>query len=226
MTSTKFDVEKFTGQNDFGLWKVRMESLLAQQGLEDVLVEEKGKLEGELKDQRKKMSNKAKGAIFLCLGDKVLREVAKEETALAVWTKLESLYQTKSVANRLYLKQRLYTYKFSEDRSAIEQLDEFNKAIDDLECIGVKVDKEDRAIHLLNALPASYDNLKKAMIYGRESTISLEEVQTAIKSEEIQKNSEGKRITEDMGLAIKAKWSKNFKKQPTKKVTFNLTIFL
>ncbi|GKD51964.1 hypothetical protein Tco_1280940 [Tanacetum coccineum] len=33
MTGTKFDIEKFDGMNDFGLWQVRMKALLEQQGL-------------------------------------------------------------------------------------------------------------------------------------------------------------------------------------------------
>ncbi|GJT99480.1 hypothetical protein Tco_1109819 [Tanacetum coccineum] len=33
MTGTKFDIGKFDGMNDFGLWQVRMKALLEQQGL-------------------------------------------------------------------------------------------------------------------------------------------------------------------------------------------------
>lgn len=33
MGSTKFDVEKFICNNDFGLWRVKMRALLVQQGL-------------------------------------------------------------------------------------------------------------------------------------------------------------------------------------------------
>ena len=52
------------------------------------------------------MLEKAHSSIILCLGDKVLREVSKEESAMAVWLKLESLYILKSLVNCLYLKQR------------------------------------------------------------------------------------------------------------------------
>ena len=52
------------------------------------------------------MLENAYNAIILYLGDKVHREVSNEESAMAVWLKLESLYITKSLANRLYLKQR------------------------------------------------------------------------------------------------------------------------
>ncbi|MCH84948.1 ubiquitin-protein ligase [Trifolium medium] len=38
------------------------------------------------------MNDKALSAIILCLEDKVLREVARETTAVAMWNKLDSLY--------------------------------------------------------------------------------------------------------------------------------------
>ena len=33
MGSTKFEIEKFNGKNDFGLWRLKMRALLVQQGL-------------------------------------------------------------------------------------------------------------------------------------------------------------------------------------------------
>ena len=37
MTNTKFEVEKFTGKNNFALWKLKVRDLLVQQGLHKVL---------------------------------------------------------------------------------------------------------------------------------------------------------------------------------------------
>jgi len=78
---SKWDIEKFTGDNDFGLWKVKMEVVLIQQKCEKTL-----KGEGTLsitmsRAEKTEMVDKARSAIVLCLGDKVLREVAKEPTA-------------------------------------------------------------------------------------------------------------------------------------------------
>ena len=53
---------------------------------------------------------------------------------------------TKLLANRSYMKQRLYSYRFMEERGISEQLEEFNKTIDDLENIDVKMDEEDKTI--------------------------------------------------------------------------------
>ncbi|GJY55930.1 zinc finger, CCHC-type containing protein [Tanacetum coccineum] len=59
------------------------------------------------------LMKKAYSTLIICLGDHVLREVTKETTAAGIWTKLTSLYITKSLANRLYLKKKLYTYYMS-----------------------------------------------------------------------------------------------------------------
>ena len=102
---TKWDIEKFSGNNDFGLWKVKMEAILIQQKCVEVLKGE-AKMAATLSQAEKtEMIDKARSAIILCLGDKVLREVTREKTAEDMWTKLESLYMTKSLAHRLCLKQ-------------------------------------------------------------------------------------------------------------------------
>ncbi|KAL8466761.1 hypothetical protein ACS0TY_035710 [Phlomoides rotata] len=109
MVITRFDIEKFYGKTDFGLWRIKMKALLVHQGLADALKDDSSSDEEESSSvavERVKMMEKAHSAIILCLGDKVLREVSKESTAKGVWDKLESLYMVKTLANRLYMKQK------------------------------------------------------------------------------------------------------------------------
>ncbi|KEH16640.1 hypothetical protein MTR_0127s0030 [Medicago truncatula] len=71
---SKWDIEKFTGDNDFGLWKVKMEAVLIQQKCEKTLKGE-GSLPVTMSQAEKtEMVDKARSAVVLCLGDKVLRE--------------------------------------------------------------------------------------------------------------------------------------------------------
>jgi len=119
---SKWDIEKFTGDDDFGLWKVKMEAVSIQQKCEKTL-----KGEGALpvtmsRAENTKMVDKAKSVIVLCLGDKVLREVAKEPTATSMWSKFEYLYMTKSLPHRQFLKQQLYSFKMVESKAIMEQL--------------------------------------------------------------------------------------------------------
>lgn len=137
MTVAKFDIEKFNGKNNFGLWRLKIRALLVQQGYEAALAGEKN-LPLTLSDK-----DKIHSTLILCLADRILREVSKEKSAAAIWVKLESLYMTKSLANRLHLKQKLYTFKMQPNCSMEDHLVEFNKIILDLENIETKIKDED-----------------------------------------------------------------------------------
>ena len=97
---SKWDIKKFTGSNDFGLWKVKMQAVLTQQKCVETLKGESAMLASLTQAKKREMIEKAKSAIVLCLGDKVLKEVAMEATTTSIWAKLESLYMTKSLAHR------------------------------------------------------------------------------------------------------------------------------
>lgn len=90
MSTAKYEIEKFSGKNDFALWRIKMRALLIQPGLADALQGDKGFSDKISDTQKKEIMGKAHSAIILCLTDKVLREVAKETTAAGVWTKLSS----------------------------------------------------------------------------------------------------------------------------------------
>ncbi|KZV25383.1 Cc-nbs-lrr resistance protein [Dorcoceras hygrometricum] len=122
-------------------------------------------------------------SITLHLDDKVLREVASETTAAGIWLRLEQLYMTKTLQDRIYLKGKFFGYKMSEQKTVRDNLDEFNKLILDLETIGVKLEEEYKAIILLNSLPKSYATFVETLKYSRES-LSLDDVQKALKSKE------------------------------------------
>ncbi|WVY98367.1 hypothetical protein V8G54_030518 [Vigna mungo] len=213
--ATKFDVEKFNGTNDFGLWKIKMQAILIQQGCDEALKGE-SKMSGTMtQEEKKKMGDKARSAIILCLGDKVLREVAKEKTAAEIWVKLESLYMTRSLAHRLCLKQQLFSFKMSESRTIEEQIAEFSKIVDDLENIGVKLEDEDKAVILLNALPKTFEHFRDALLYGKDQVITLEEVLTSIRTKEFQKLQDSKTTEEGASglIAVKGKGKKQSGKE-------------
>ena len=50
------------------------------------------------------LEEKAHSTIMSCLADDVITEVSDEETDAGLWLKLESLYMTKSLTNKLLLK--------------------------------------------------------------------------------------------------------------------------
>ncbi|GJS36413.1 zinc finger, CCHC-type containing protein [Tanacetum coccineum] len=101
----------------------------------------------------------------------VLREITKETTAAGIWKKLETLYMTKSLANRLYLKKKLYTFQMHPDTA---------------------ISDEDQALLLLlTSLPSSYDNFVETLLYGRD-TLKLEDVLATLNFRELQKMTKAK----------------------------------
>ncbi|GJR40446.1 retrotransposon protein, putative, ty1-copia subclass [Tanacetum coccineum] len=165
-----------------------MRALLIQHGCEAALEV----LPEDMKAQAKtELNKKAHSVVILCLGNKVLREVTGETTAAGVWSKLETLYMTKSLANKLYLKKKLYTFYMPAGRKISEHIDEFNKIVLDLANIEVKFEDEDLALLLLTSLPASYEHFVDTLLYGREA-LTLEDVMATLNSKEIKERSKAK----------------------------------
>ena len=59
---------------------------------------------------------KALSKIYLSLSNEVLRKVAKQTAVADLWLKLDSLYITKSMTNRLLLKSRLYDLSLADSK--------------------------------------------------------------------------------------------------------------
>ena len=59
-------------------------------------------------EEWKKLDRKAKSTIRLGVSDSVLLTVSREAMTKALWDKLGTLYQSKSLVNKLFLQKKLY----------------------------------------------------------------------------------------------------------------------
>ena len=66
------------------------------------------------------------------LANNVLRQVDDQDTTSKVWLKLEQLYMTKSLPNKICLKEKLFCFKMDPSKGLEENLDDFNKIKIDL----------------------------------------------------------------------------------------------
>ena len=174
-------IDKFTGRNSFSLWQIKMKALLKQQGLCAPLSGKKVEpdtIEMEVTEE------KAYSTILLCLADEIIITVSGVDAAADLWSKLESLYMTKSLTKKLLLKQRLFALRMQEGTQLQDHLDSLNSILLDLRNIDVKVEDEDAALILLVSLPNSYENFVQSFI-GSKDTVSLEEVRSALHSREL-----------------------------------------
>jgi hypothetical protein len=74
----------------------------------------------------KELEAKAVAAIRLCLGDDVMYYVMDEESSAAVLLKLEGRFMSKSLGNKLYLKQQLYDLKMAEGSDLSQHINVFD----------------------------------------------------------------------------------------------------
>ncbi|GJU66318.1 hypothetical protein Tco_1252577 [Tanacetum coccineum] len=120
------------------------------------------------------LNKKAKSAVILCLGNKVLREVTGETTAVMVWSKLVTLYMKKSLANKLYLKKKLYTFYMPAGQKISKHIDEFNKIVLDLANIESRRKQRSKSLggRLKCYICQSEDHLKRNCLKnnGKKST--------------------------------------------------------
>ena len=86
------------------------------------------------------MNLKAACTIKLCLAQEVVYNVMDEKMTTRLWSRLEMLYMTKSLSNKLYLKKQLYGLGMKEGTTVLEYLNFFNKVINELLIVDVKFD--------------------------------------------------------------------------------------
>ena len=146
--------------------------------------------------------------IRLCLRDDVMYHVMDEKSLAAVWLKLESRYMSKPLMNKLYLKQRLYSLKMTEDTNLSQHIKMFNQVIDDLKRVDVKFEDENKVLMLLNSLSTSptYENLVTTLTRGKE-TLELEDVTGALlpshqRKKNINENSKGEELVIRVTMSV------------------------
>ena len=96
---------------------------------------------------------------------------------------------TKNLSNKLYLKKQLYGLRMKEGTSVLEHLNFFNKVINELLAVDVKIDEEDKALILLSSLSQSYDRIVTTMFYGKK-TLILDVMSTLLSNENRKKQNQ------------------------------------
>jgi len=115
----KFEVEKFNGKSNFLLWKMKVTSLLVKEGTHKALLGINKKPSKMEDDEWNNIDFHAKTTIILCLSNEVLYNEMNEEITACLWCRLESLYMTKSLSNKLFMKKQLYSLQMKEYTSIL-----------------------------------------------------------------------------------------------------------
>eukprot|EP00253_Pinus_taeda_P036710 PITA_36710 len=156
-SSGKIEIKKFNGQS-FELWKLKMEDLLVDKD-QWIMVDPGTKPAGVSNEEWEKLDRKAKSTIRLCVSDSVLLNVSGEATVKALWDKLGTLYRSKSLVNKLFLRKKMYNLRMKDGDSVREHLNVFNTMVRQLSSVDIKISDDGKCISLLCSLPYSWDSL-------------------------------------------------------------------
>jgi hypothetical protein len=142
---------------------------------------------GTSTDDWKKLDQKVKLTIRLCLSNSVLLNVSKEATTKDLWDKLGKLYQSKSLVNKLFLRKNLYNLRMRDGDLVADHLNTFNTVVSQLVSVEIKIVYEDKCISLLCSLLNSWNNLVVA-IGSNTNALKFDEVVSSLLSEEMRQN--------------------------------------
>ena len=109
----------------------------------------------------------------MSLSDSVLLNVSGEDSAVKLWEKLGSLYQSKSLVNKLFLQKKLFHLRMDENDSVTENLNFCNILVSQITSVGIKMTEEDKCITLFCSLSDSWDNLIVAIGSSSQATLKI-----------------------------------------------------
>ncbi|KAL0349826.1 UNVERIFIED_CONTAM: Retrovirus-related Pol polyprotein from transposon TNT 1-94 [Sesamum radiatum] len=139
MAGAKFEVVKFDGTGNFGLWQTRVKDLLAQQMIPKALRPQKS---ASIDDEDwEELHKRAAGTIRLCLADEIMYHVMNLKSPS----------------------------EMQEGSNLAQHVNVFNQIITDLARLDVNIEDEDRAMILLCSLPFSYEHPVTTLTYGKET---------------------------------------------------------
>jgi hypothetical protein len=168
-------IEKFSGHN-FHLWKFKMQMLLEERDLWDIVTGEESEpesKEGKAHQAWCKRSRKALATLCLNLADNQLSHIRSAKTPQEAWKKLGDIHETKSLVNRLFLRRQFFTAKMEDDEGMLLYITRVKTMAEKLEDMGAGVKEEDIVMTVLSGLPEDYNGLILAL-ESRSDTLNLE----------------------------------------------------
>ena len=101
--------------------------------------------------------------ILLSIEPSLLYLIGEPEDPAVVREKLANQFQKRTLANKLELRGKLFSWRLKDDESVQEHIKAMTEIFNGLSVTGDPVAEEDRAVHLLASLPDSYHMLVAAL---------------------------------------------------------------
>ena len=89
------------------------------------------------------------------MDDSQLPLVRSATSAYDAWSRLEVLYEKKSLANKLFLRRRFFTTMMDVGDDMLEHINKLKTLVEQLDAVGAPVSEDDLVITLLGSLSES-----------------------------------------------------------------------
>lgn len=184
----KVTITKLNNENYF-IWKYKMELLLIKEGLWDTLnlvkptLKTDGSNAGEISTWQT-MDDKARALIGLLVEDSQLCLIRKETTAKATWDALKNYHEKGTLSNKVSLMRRICSLKMDEEGNMESHISELTNLFQRLTDLGEEQLSDSWTVAmLLSSLPRSYDTLVTALETRPEKDLTISLVQSKLISE-------------------------------------------
>ena len=203
--STGVSIERLDGTN-YHVWKFKMQLILEDKELFGVIDGSDAKPErADAVADWVKRDKKARVTICLALTDSVLATVRSCETAVSVWEKLASVFESKSLVNRLFTRRKLLTMKMSEGDALSTHINTLKTLAEQLAAIGAQISEEDLVMTLLMSLPASYEHFITALESVSENELTYDYVVAKLLNFDLRKKENGAPSSGESALVMQQK---------------------
>jgi hypothetical protein len=133
-----------------------------------------------LQEYWEKLDIRERSMIQICLDDSMLLNVLGESTTKELWENLGNLYQSKSLVNKLFLRNKSCHLSMEDGDSVTQHINSFNTLVIPLGSIIIMLAHENKCITLLCSLPDSWDNLVVEIGSTTQSVLKYEVVVSSL----------------------------------------------
>lgn len=199
-------IEKLSDDN-FHIWKQKVEFVLAFRELDDVVTDATPPVDEDRKHEWKKRDAKAKAIIGLTLSDDHLDHVRGLATAADMWDALVNVFQRRTLLNKLNARRNFYSAKMNDGERVLVYINRVRQLASDLKSMDIAAEDEDIAMTVLCGLPDRFEHLIVAIdTVTSERQLTLEFVKSRLLQEE-QRLSERDSVVSKSNAALLSKHS-------------------
>lgn len=174
------NITPFNGSK-YNSWKHRIRNLLCELDVLKVIEVEPPQPVTEAWNKAERV---AKCTIVEYLGDTHLKYDKPGSTAKQIMQQLDNVYERKSSATELAVRNRLHRLKMKSDMKLKEHFEVFDDLLTELAAAGVNIKENEAVSYLLSSLPSAYDTVSIVLETITENDITLDFVKTKLQDHE------------------------------------------